>query len=129
MKPFSSMLPLERDFLEQIGQQVSSLRRFSRELADRAEPDFSLQHEVAAEHLVLPLKLRRFPDEEMFNSRAQCDEVFELFSFLVAQFCFSFDESEPLVGLYVSGVSLVGIVRYQCRMALKVVLSSFAKSV
>lgn len=113
MKPFSSMPHVQRDFLEHIGKQVSSLRDFSRELAGRAEPDFSLQDEVAVEHLVLPLELRRFPDEEMFNSRAQLDEVFELFDFLVCQFVGSFDESAPLLGLYVSGVALFGIGRYQ----------------
>ncbi len=90
------------------------MKRFARELASRAEPDFSFQSRVSMEDLVRPLEVGRFPDEKMFANYGQFREMFDLMDYVAAQYKYRFDQDDPLSGLYASFVSLVGIARYQC---------------
>lgn len=113
MLPATNTSHIERELLASIRGSIRSLKRFGRALANRAEPEFSLQTDVSIEDLVLPLEIGQFPDERMFVGSSQEFEMFSLFDFLVCQCVCEFDEDDVLLRLYVSSVALAGIVRQQ----------------
>lgn len=108
------MLRIEHDLLECLAAQIGSLPKFARQLADEAAPDFQWQSLVTEHDLIQPLRLLRFPDEDMFKPDEKRREFYELVSFSAACCQHTFEpRHEAVKVVYLSSLLLNGICCHQ----------------